>query len=428
MEEQIPIFLIITSDDDGLSVETEAREIQSALRPLKLKGILDFDIISNSNSSSLTDTLTEYQRVNQTITFLHYAGHASNELLMLDDTNIYGEGLAQQLKGLKIVFLNGCETIQQAEYLQEQGIEAVIVTNVPIHDSQALIFAKTFYEQLAAHRTLREAFEFASAQLMTLYGSNKLEQKNKGLKLKRKKEEQYWELLYQNHRILNWKIQKNNTKHTFNKYFGQLNKQYSLLIILSIFTLLGSLYTINLFDIRNKNTETTHPSNDTSIVVISKDTVINPSNTAVIEDNEEKPKPNNNIAKNTSKSTIRKQPKPIPPKETFKILKGNQELINLMERKLDMKHAKRQANYIISFDYTGEIVETRPGSNLYYYQGGFLVIKLDDEVCQTSNFVIRRTPTFGNSLGGVQKNVEDQLRNTLNKNTEAIAEIIGNCL
>ncbi len=98
---------------------------------------------------------------------LHFAGHAQKAHWMLNDpleeTRLsFVEALAAhicQYGGLRLVFLNGCSTEEQAAAFHAQGVPLVIATTLPLKDRYGLAFARLFYTEFCTrHKTVREAF------------------------------------------------------------------------------------------------------------------------------------------------------------------------------------------------------------------------------------------------------------------------------
>ncbi|MCB0583697.1 MAG: CHAT domain-containing protein [Phaeodactylibacter sp.] len=67
----------------------------------------------------------------------------------------------ERLPNLKLVFLNACDTAEQAQLLLEVGIPIVIATTLPVEDEKAARFTRFFYAQLAGQASARDAFETA---------------------------------------------------------------------------------------------------------------------------------------------------------------------------------------------------------------------------------------------------------------------------
>lgn len=164
---------------------------------------------SNANLDNLRTYLREYQ--NQVCIF-HYAGHADSEQLFLRSGEAQASGLAEMLAEqdtLKLVFLNGCSSAGQIQYLIELGVPAVIGTRAPIGDKLARDFSKHFYAALEMGATLQQAFteaaSFAKAAGKAVSVVRKMDwkqDKNKDL------EEDLWTLVHdaQKPEILQYKL------------------------------------------------------------------------------------------------------------------------------------------------------------------------------------------------------------------------------
>jgi hypothetical protein len=89
--------------------------------------------------------------------------------LQLEDTVARGVGIAQLLgrcPNLKLVFLNGCSTLQHIRLLVAQNVKAAIIaTSTPIEDQAASAFALTFYRALANQHSMAESLDMAQLKL-----------------------------------------------------------------------------------------------------------------------------------------------------------------------------------------------------------------------------------------------------------------------
>lgn len=102
------------------------------------------------------------------VRIFHFGGHAFGEHLQLnDELNVmrlsFVEALAERVckyGGLKLVFLNGCSTEDQAQAFIDHGVHAVISTRKPLKDRYGLAFSRMFYlEFCRKSKPLQEAFE-----------------------------------------------------------------------------------------------------------------------------------------------------------------------------------------------------------------------------------------------------------------------------
>lgn len=119
----------------------------------------------------LFDTFQENRNI---IDIFHFSGHASEDSLQLEDDFdrlpdiISVEAVSELLKnqsGLRLVFLNGCNTNKQAEILCQMGIKVVIATNNKVGQYDACEFAIRIYKAIAEGASILEAFEEAKAFL-----------------------------------------------------------------------------------------------------------------------------------------------------------------------------------------------------------------------------------------------------------------------
>lgn len=123
---------------------------------------------------------TTFEKYGKDIRIFHFAGHAGPNRIQ---TNFRGkstrytfvDGLARNIglfgKDLKLVFLNGCSTIDQVDSFLDNGIPAVIATRKPVADFYACNFARIFYEKFAGGSTLEDAFTAAKNSFDSNYGN-----------------------------------------------------------------------------------------------------------------------------------------------------------------------------------------------------------------------------------------------------------------
>ena len=127
-------------------------------------------------AAGVENLLQSFQRHRNEICLLHYGGHADDERLWFSDTasadaDSLAAFLAQQ-QALKLVFLNGCSTEQQAQALLDAGVEAVIATSRAIEDTAARDFARTFYRGLVNGATVTQAYHEASSGTLMSRGAD----------------------------------------------------------------------------------------------------------------------------------------------------------------------------------------------------------------------------------------------------------------
>jgi|GEM_PF-1796615 len=156
----------------------EQRGIRNALGAAERNG--DIELVERSNAT-LSDIIDVFQhpRYKGRIAVFHYGGHADSYRLLLETDGggvqiAHSEGLARFLSNqntLKLVFLNGCSTQDQADDLRNAGIPNVIATSRVIDDKIARRFAIRFYKGLGSYSQAQNAFEDAESEIITLTGS-----------------------------------------------------------------------------------------------------------------------------------------------------------------------------------------------------------------------------------------------------------------
>ena len=143
----------------------ESERLYQLLLPRKLQDHFDLHRDDFPSTKGIAQNLRTFK--DQVVIF-HYGGHAGSKSLFLKDQEANADGIAEllgQQQNLKLVFLNGCSTQAQVDYLQSLGIPAVIATSCPINDGLATEFAWHFYDALVKDYTLGEAFEQAASFL-----------------------------------------------------------------------------------------------------------------------------------------------------------------------------------------------------------------------------------------------------------------------
>lgn len=141
----------------GLAAELDA--LQTALKPAIDAGLCQVMPLFDATVEKI---VAAFNDPDHTITIFHFAGHASGFELMLNQGNAKGERLAHflgQQPHLKLVFLNGCATRLQAKDLHLYGVPISITTSMKIKDTEAIRFAKNFYQNMAKGANLLEAFK-----------------------------------------------------------------------------------------------------------------------------------------------------------------------------------------------------------------------------------------------------------------------------
>ena len=125
-----------------------------------------------------------FLRYRAEIRLFHFSGHAGENVLQLNGLEtgpriVFAEGLAGFMgvaPALRLVFLNGCSTEEQAKFFLRHGASAVIATTVPLEDRYGVDFARRFYQNFTAQPNsgaglcLEEAFQVAWQSFVAFHG------------------------------------------------------------------------------------------------------------------------------------------------------------------------------------------------------------------------------------------------------------------
>ncbi|GAB4038014.1 carboxypeptidase-like regulatory domain-containing protein [Spirosoma gilvum] len=121
---------------------------------------------SFATTDSVASKIITYQ---ESLCLFHYSGHAGSSALHLEDSPARAVGIAQLLARcpqLRLIFLNGCSTLEHIRLLREQNSQAAIIaTSTPVQDTVATQFSIAFYRALVNGTSLAEALERARLEL-----------------------------------------------------------------------------------------------------------------------------------------------------------------------------------------------------------------------------------------------------------------------
>lgn len=172
------IYLAYANDrvDPGRYLRNLVSEIRTIRKELDREIVPPYRIIISPNAT-FEDIIEVFDQYESQIHVFHFAGHANDLQLLLetdDGKTAYAgiEGFTRFLSiqaNLKLVFLNGCSTEAHARALVSAGVPAVVATYSMISDEVAMAFAERFYQRLAQHKSVAQAFEAAEIKVQTLF-------------------------------------------------------------------------------------------------------------------------------------------------------------------------------------------------------------------------------------------------------------------
>ena len=182
-------ILLIYANDTQASLQQLEKEAKTINRLL--------DRVPNKSYSikmipaiEATDLIDELAHNGTELQILHYAGHADARAIDVAGQSAQAKNLAKQLQrcaNLQLVFLNGCNTMEQVPFFHEAGIPYVIATNALIRDEKASWIASQFYLYLTLGRDISDAFQAVEEDALTLEKDVLLTQ-HRGIVLRDKKE------------------------------------------------------------------------------------------------------------------------------------------------------------------------------------------------------------------------------------------------
>lgn len=166
-----PILMAVFPIANDLNLVDE-RDRLSKVFPVT--AALEFDPFSQATFEIVN---AQFKNANYTkrVTVFHYGGHANGTNLSFRDAegNITGfSKLLEELTNLQLVFINGCDSFDQADIIlanEKTKNVAIIVTQGKIKDEVALYFAEEFYTIWASNFTIQQAFNMAIAGVATKF-------------------------------------------------------------------------------------------------------------------------------------------------------------------------------------------------------------------------------------------------------------------
>lgn len=170
----------------GLSIEEEQRGIRESFRPLLDAGLAEVEVLAGASPQLLHERL-RYSADEEDFDIIHFIGHGKFDEATGVGTLLFEDevGRAKTLaatdflnivrgRGVKIVFLNACETGrgEKADYnrgvameMARDGIPAVVANQYSVIDRSASLFSLNFYACLAAGLSIGDAMREARITL-----------------------------------------------------------------------------------------------------------------------------------------------------------------------------------------------------------------------------------------------------------------------
>lgn len=154
---------------EPLRLDAEVRAIDDAIRRGSARDCVELVSQFATRRGDLQDALMRHDPQ-----VVHFSGHGSARgVIFLGDEHGRAQPVGKEALGrllgirkdaVRVVVLNGCETLPTAEVLSEV-VDYAIGMNGRIHDDSAARFAAAFYGALAMGQTLADSFAYGANQL-----------------------------------------------------------------------------------------------------------------------------------------------------------------------------------------------------------------------------------------------------------------------
>ncbi|MEQ1842317.1 MAG: CHAT domain-containing protein, partial [Verrucomicrobiales bacterium] len=174
-------ILVVSAQPMGagvLSIEDERRGIHESFRPLIDAGLVEVEVLAGASPTALHERL-RYRMDGDEFDIIHFVGHGAFDIdtkvgtLLFEDERGRPKSVTAtdflnilRGRGIRIVFLNACETGrgEKADYnrgvameLVRDGIPAVIANQYSVIDRSASLFSLHFYACLASGINIADA-------------------------------------------------------------------------------------------------------------------------------------------------------------------------------------------------------------------------------------------------------------------------------
>lgn len=127
----------------------------------RLRGIRSFhlSVLRDATMTDLSDLLNERRARGVPVRYLHLAVHAGHTGVQFADGIATGAWLSQNLKGVEVLVLAGCQGNRVANLLSV--VPAVVSMRDELDNVQAGQFALAFWSSIADGRPVRDAYYYA---------------------------------------------------------------------------------------------------------------------------------------------------------------------------------------------------------------------------------------------------------------------------
>ena len=185
IESTLHMLVIISAPNDPrcspLDIEKEKDRILQAVDKLNGQHKMEVDFTDDATFKTIQSYLNE-----KDYHIVHFTGHGKKidgqGYLVLEAEDLRAQKVDDQTisdlfadRGIRLVVLNACESVDLADMLVRKGVPAVVAMQYSILDPSATVFAFTFYQALASDRTVDQSMTEARLAMRNAKGSNKVD-------------------------------------------------------------------------------------------------------------------------------------------------------------------------------------------------------------------------------------------------------------
>jgi hypothetical protein len=185
LESVLRMLVIVSAPQDPschpLDTEKERDRIQQAVDKLHVQHKMEIDFTDDATFETIQSYLNE-----KDYHIVHFIGHGTEVdgqgFLILENEDLTANKVGNQTvadlfagRGIRLVVLNACESVDLADKLVRKGVPAVVAMQYSILDPSATGFAFAFYQALASGRAIDLSLTEARLAMRNAKESNRVD-------------------------------------------------------------------------------------------------------------------------------------------------------------------------------------------------------------------------------------------------------------
>jgi hypothetical protein len=254
------IFLALAAGTPKAETLRDVTRERNAIRKALEKAQINSQcVVLEAEVRTIEDVFQVFRSYPQKISVFHYAGHGSEDALLLYLEQEQVKGLSTSAlttllsdSSIKLVFLNCCSSQSHAKALLGAGAPAVIATSSHVHDDIACDFAQKFYEGLGNGHSIKRAFELSKSELTIQSNHSAPVRAPSAGTLKIGDHAELWKLYTNNTQgAESWKLglleNEQPLQHTSSSHWRGVGKRWQAALLIVSLLLLGSFVVVRLW-------------------------------------------------------------------------------------------------------------------------------------------------------------------------------------